>query len=313
MRKILLAGSNGQIGWELHRCLAPLGKVIAPNHQQMDLTNPNAIRATIREIAPAIIVNAAAYTAVDQAESQPDLAMAVNGIAPGIMAEEAKKLGAVMVHYSTDYVFDGCASVPYREDDRPNPLSVYGNSKLAGEQAIQTAGACHLIFRTSWVYAARGKNFLLTILRLARERDELEIVADQVGAPTWGRTIASATATILGQPLARLAADAPATASLLPWFEQVSGIYHLTASGQTSWHGFAERILQEVAPPSDSAPTSAWPKLVSITTADFPLPARRPAYSVMSNAKLFETFGIALPEWEKSLRLCVQELPGERQ
>lgn len=313
MRKILLVGSNGQIGWELHRCLIPLGKVIAPNHQQMDLTNPAVLRATIREIAPAIIVNAAAYTAVDLAESQPDLAMAVNGVAPGIMAEEAKKLGAVMVHYSTDYVFDGSASTPYREDDRTNPLSVYGNTKLAGEQAIQESGACHLIFRTSWVYASRGKNFLLTILRLARERDELKIVVDQVGAPTWCRAIASVTATILGQPLAQVTLDAPATASLLSWFEQVGGIYHLTASGQTSWHGFAKRILQEVAPSSDSAPTSAWPKLISITSADFQLPARRPAYSAMSNEKLIETFGIALPEWEELLRLCVQELPGQRQ
>ena len=190
MTKILVTGKTGQVGWELQRTLATLGQVIAPDRRGMDLGDPDSIRAAIRACSPQIIVNAAAYTAVDQAESEPDLALAINGAAPGIMAEEAKRLGALLVHYSTDYVFDGAKSGPYTEDDQPNPLSAYGSSKLAGERAIAASGARYLIFRTSWVYGARGKNFLRTILRLAQERDELRIVDDQVGAPTWCRAIA---------------------------------------------------------------------------------------------------------------------------
>ena len=185
--KILLTGKNGQVGWELQRTLAPLGEVVAVDRQALDLANPDAIRALIREVKPALIVNPAAYTAVDKAESEPELAMAVNGIAPGIMAEEAKRLGAAMIHYSTDYVFDGTQTSPYTEKDRPNPGNVYGKTKLAGEQAIQAVGVPHLILRTSWVYGSRGRNFLLTILRLAQERDELKIVDDQIGAPTSSR------------------------------------------------------------------------------------------------------------------------------
>ena len=199
--KILLTGKNGQVGWELQRTLTTLGDVVAIDRKGMDLANPDSIRNTIRAVRPDLIVNAAAYTAVDKAESEPELAMAINGIAPGIMAEEAGRLGAAMVHYSTDYVFDGTKTTPYTEGDILNPINVYGKTKLAGEQAVQAAGIPHLIFRTSWVYGLRGRNFLLTILRLAKEWDELKIVDDQIGAPTWSRMVAEATATILAQCL----------------------------------------------------------------------------------------------------------------
>lgn len=195
--KILLTGSNGQVGWELQRTLATLGEVIALDRHGMDLVSPDSIRRTIREIKPSLIVNAAAYTAVDKAEFEPELAMAINGIVPGILAEEAKRLGDAVIHYSTDYVFDGSKNTPYTEEGAPNPLNVYGKTKLAGEQAIQAVGTPHLIFRTSWVYGARGKNFLLTILRLVRERDEIKVVNDQIGVPTWSRVIAQSTAHIL--------------------------------------------------------------------------------------------------------------------
>ena len=198
-RKILLTGKNGQVGWELERSLQPLGQVIAFDRSGLDLASPDSIRAVIREVKPELIVNPAAYTAVDKAESEPDLAMAVNGVAPGIIAEEAKRLGAALIHYSTDYVFDGTKAEPYTEDDVPKPINVYGKTKLAGEQAVQAIGVPHLIFRTSWVYGMRGKNFLLTILRMAKEKDELRIVDDQFGAPTWSRMIAETTAQVLAQ------------------------------------------------------------------------------------------------------------------
>ena len=223
--RILLTGKNGQVGWELQRTLAPLGEVVVLDRRQLDLSDPDQIRERVREISPDLIVNAAAYTAVDRAEAEPEPAMAVNGTAPGLLAEEAKRIGAAIIHYSTDYVFDGAKTTPYTEEDAPNPLNVYGRTKLAGEQAVQAAGVPHLILRTSWVYGMRGKNFLLTILRLAREREELKIVDDQIGAPTWSRTIAEATAQIL-------------TSGAWP-VSGASGIYHLTASGSTSWYGFA--------------------------------------------------------------------------
>ncbi|MDO9064018.1 MAG: dTDP-4-dehydrorhamnose reductase, partial [Sulfuricella sp.] len=228
--KILLIGKNGQVGWELQRTLATLGDVVAIDRQGMDLANPDSIRSAIRIIRPDLIANAAAYTAVDKAESEPELAMAINGIAPGIMAEEAKRLGAAMIHYSTDYVFDGTKTSPYTEEDAPNPLSVYGKTKFAGEQAILAVGIPHLIFRTSWVYGLRGRNFLQTILRLAKERDELKVVDDQIGAPTWSRMIAEATSQILAQSFLPLTPHP----SLLT---QYGGIYNLTAAGRTSWCG----------------------------------------------------------------------------
>jgi dTDP-4-dehydrorhamnose reductase len=293
MTRILLTGKNGQAGWELQRTLATLGEVIALDRHGLDLANPDSIRRVVRERKPNLIVNAAAYTAVDKAEEESDLAMAINGMAPGILAEEAKELGAAVIHYSTDYVFDGNKNGPYTEDDAPNPLNVYGKTKLAGEQAIQAVGAPHLIFRTSWVYGTRGKNFLLTILRLAKERDELRIVNDQIGAPTWSRMIAEATA----QVIAQLA---------LPkgkgWGDGISGIYHLTAAGQTSWFGFAKAILNYI--PGSAAHA---PRLTPITTQEYPTPAQRPKNSVLSNVRLRQKFGLESPLWEIGLRLSLEE------
>jgi dTDP-4-dehydrorhamnose reductase len=278
--RILIAGKNGQIGWELQRALGALGEVTALGRAEMDLSKADAVRARIHEIKPDIIVNAAAYTAVDKAESEPDLAMAVNGVAPGVMAQEAKRLGALLVHYSTDYVFDGTKSSPYIEEDSPNPLSVYGKTKLAGEQAVAASGADYLILRTSWVYSTRGKNFVLTILRLAAERPELKVVGDQHGAPTWARDIAETTARVLDEPKER------------------SGLFHLSASGATSWFGFATEILRI------SGQTTP---VRSIPSSEFPSPAARPANSVLDNTKFRTRFGFELPSWQSSLQHCLAD------
>ena len=283
MKKILLIGRNGQVGRELQRTLAPLGEVMAMDRRALDLARPEAIRKAIHAVRPDIIVNAAAYTAVDQAESEPDLAMAINGLAPGVMAEEAKKSGALLVHYSTDYVFDGSKATPYTENDTPDPINAYGRSKLAGEQAIQGAACRHLIFRTSWVYGRHGKNFLRTIQRLAKEKEQLSIVDDQIGAPTWSRMIAEATALALRGD---------------PRNEQNSGLYHMTSSGQTSWHGFARAILD----------AQGWNgRLLPIPAKDYPLPAQRPANSTLGNDKLAAMFALALPDWRQALLLCLEE------
>lgn len=297
MRKILLTGKNGQVGWELQRALAALGDIIAVGHREMDLAEPDSIRKIIREVRPGLIVNAAAYTAVDKAESESDLAMAVNGVAPGIMAEEAKRLNAAIIHYSTDYVFDGTGKRAYAENDVPNPLNVYGRTKLTGEQAIQAAEVPHLILRTSWVYGARGKNFLLTVLKLSKERDELKIVNDQYGAPTWSRMLAEVTSQIVAQSFSPMHHQAAP-------IQDVSGIYHAVSSGATSWHGFASRILESA--PGDILP--APPKLVAIPTSDYPLPAIRPRNSCLSNEKLMHTYGLTIPSWEESLALCLRDM-----
>lgn len=291
MRTILLTGKNGQIGWELRRTLAPLGQIVAPGRDEMNLAQPQSIRDAVRRIQPDLIVNAAAYTAVDQAESEPELAIAVNGAAPGILAEEARRLGAALVHYSTDYVFDGTKIGAYDESDPPAPPNIYGKTKLEGEKAIEAAGIPHLIFRTSWVYGNRGKNFLLTMLRLAETRDELRIVDDQSGAPTWSRLIAEATAQVLSQSLGPQAKDGSQ-------IEKRSGTYHLSAAGQTTWFGFAQAIFEG----RDHAP-----RLIPITTRDYPLPAARPANSVLAHAKIENAFGIALPDWKTGLRLCLED------
>ena len=300
MRRILLTGKNGQIGWELQRTLATLGEVFAVDCNDMDFTNPDAIRKVIREIKPALIVNAAAYTAVDEAESKPDLAMAVNGTAPGILAEEAKGLGATVVHYSTDYVFDGDKQTPYTEGDAPNPLNVYGKTKLAGDRAIQAVGVPHLIFRTSWVYGAREKNFLLTILRLAREKEELRIVDDQIGAPTWCRAIAEATAQVLAQ------------LGQTEGFRDRGGTYHITAAGETSWYGFAKEIVQTREHLSGEQSTLPATHVLPIRTFEFALPAKRPAYSLLSNVKIESAFGVAMSHWSEMLRLCVEDMNESR-
>jgi len=295
--RILLTGKNGQVGWELQRTLATLGEVIAMDRHSMDLANPDSIRRTIREIKPALIVNAAAYTAVDKAETEPEFSMAVNGTAPGVMAEEAKRLNAGIVHYSTDYVFDGKKDGPYVEDDLPNPLNVYGKTKLVGEHAIQAVDVPHLIFRTSWVYSARGKNFLLTTLRLAKERDELRIVDDQIGAPTWSRMIAEATAQILAQLYSPITHHRSS-------FTQVSGIYHLSAAGQTSWFGVANTALEYAR--CDQGGGVA--RLIPILARDYVAPAERPKNSLMSNRKLNASFNITMPFWAASLERCLSEM-----
>ena len=296
--KILLTGGTGQVGWELRRTLACLGEVVSVGSQEMDLCDADAIRRVLREVAPRVIVNPAAHTAVDKAESEADRAYAINATAPGILAEEAERLGALLVHYSTDYVFDGSGldgnSRPWREDDNTGPLNVYGASKLAGEQAIQAACRRHLIFRTSWVYGARGANFLLTMRRLMRgvatERPELKIVADQIGAPTWSRMLAEATALILVQQFSPArGADRPE-----PW-----GVYHMSNAGETSWHGFAQAI-QEL----DGAEAKA--RLQPIPSSNYPTPAQRPLNSRLNNDKLARVFGVRLPDWRLALSLCMQ-------
>lgn len=290
MKKILVTGKNGQVGWELQRTLAPLGQVIALDAEDMDLSDADAIRRKVREIAPHIIVNPAAYTAVDKAESEPDLAMAINGTAAGVLAEEAKQLDALLIHYSTDYVFDGTKASPYVESDTPNPQSVYGKTKLAGEQAIQAVGGKHLILRTSWVYGVHGGNFVKTILRLAKERSELRIVADQYGAPTWARLLATSTAQVIDG-----------------YSAEKSGVYHLTPHGRTNWHEFAEEIVR-LARQYDDALKDKPLVIHPIVTHEYPLPAKRPANSSLSTEKIHQTFGLELPQWEKDLAECVRQL-----
>ena len=290
--RILLLGSAGQVGWELGRTLAPLGDVLRVDRRQADLTDKDAVRRVVRETEPALIVNAAAYTAVDRAESDQKVAHAVNGEAPGILADEARRLGAALVHFSTDYVFDGKKTAPYTEDDPASPVSVYGASKLEGERAIQAVGGAYVILRTSWVYGMRGRNFLLTIRRLASEQPALRIVDDQTGAPTWSRMIAEATALIVAR----------AARSGAP-FGDTSGVYHLTAGGATTWFGFAREILRHHA----ALGIASAPTLDPIPTAEYPTPARRPANSLLDNDKLRRAFGLALPAWDESLRMCVED------
>ncbi|HGL4256615.1 dTDP-4-dehydrorhamnose reductase [Burkholderia dolosa] len=286
---ILLTGVNGQVGFELLRSLQGLGHVVALDRSALDLSDLQQVVRVVREIKPNLIVNPAAYTAVDAAESDVSGAMRINAEAPGVLAEEARRIGAALVHYSTDYVFDGSKSVPYVEEDPVNPQNVYGKSKLAGEQAIAAAGCPHLIFRTSWVYGSRGKNFLRTMLRLGSERDELSVVVDQIGAPTWSVTIAVLSAQILAQ--SRVADERE-------WWEARSGIYHLTSAGATSWHGFAEAIFAHARLPNK-------PIVKAIPTTAYPTPAARPANSRLSGAKLAQAFGLEAPDWEHALRLCL--------
>jgi len=286
--KILIFGRVGQVGWELRHKLACLGQVSCIDYPEIDFSKPDTVRAAIRAAEPAVIVNAAAYTAVDKAEAMPEPAWAINATGPGVIAEEAKRLGALMVHYSTDYVYDGSKQVPWVETDTPNPLNVYGETKLAGDQAIEAVGCDYLILRTSWVYGARGGNFLLTMLRLARERPELRVVDDQTGSPTTSECIAQATANILAQVIAPGKCLAGR-----------SGVYHLTNAGQTTWFGFAKEFLSKQA---------TCPKLIPIPASEYPLPARRPVNSVLSCAKVAETFGVRMPSWELALDLVLETL-----
>lgn len=286
--KILITGKNGQVGYELERSLQGLGEIISLDRQQMDLADLDQVSQVMRAIRPDLIVNAAAYTSVDKAESEPELAMRINGEAPGVLAEEAKKTGAALIHYSTDYVFDGLKSGAYIESDLTNPVNTYGRTKLAGEQAIQSTGVSHLILRTSWVYGMRGKNFLLTMLRLGQGRDELRVVADQHGAPTWCRTIADTTAHIVAQ--------ANGSRRTRDWLQEHSNIYHLTAQGQTTWHGFAEAIFKHSS-------IVEQPLVTAIASHEYKLAAARPTNSVMSCKRLMDTF-CDLPRWNEALKLC---------
>ncbi|MBK9117879.1 MAG: dTDP-4-dehydrorhamnose reductase [Betaproteobacteria bacterium] len=286
--RILLTGAQGQVGHELARLLRAHGDVRATDRATLDLADPDAIVAAMRAARPQLVVNAGAYTAVDLAERERDLAFAVNARAPQVLAEEAKRAGALLIHYSTDYVFDGEATAPYAEGAPTGPLNAYGASKLEGEQAIAATGAHALVLRTSWVYGTRGKNFLLTILRLAAERDELTIVADQTGTPNWSRTLAQATSALVARGL--------------PDLVERAGLYHLSSTGATTWHGFATAIVGG----------GGRPRVVPIATADYPTPARRPAYGVLATDRFRAAFGFALPPWDEALAACLAAHAAER-
>ncbi|PHS68204.1 MAG: dTDP-4-dehydrorhamnose reductase [Methylophaga sp.] len=290
--KILLTGANGQVGFECQCSLALIGEVIALDRQGLDLTDQTEIERVIQQHKPDIIVNAAAYTAVDKAEQQTELAYSINATAPQIMAEQAKLLNIPLIHYSTDYVFNGQGQKPWSEQDPTNPINVYGQTKLAGEQAIQASGCNYVILRTSWVYGARGQNFLNTMQRLATTLEQLSVVDDQIGTPTWSRHIADATAQIIGQ--------AKSSQNPHQFWRQNSGVYHLTASGKTSWHGFTRAIFDNM---EQQGTTTAM--LKAIPTSEYPTPAKRPLYSCMNNQKLADTFGIRLLDWQASLALVL--------
>ena len=294
--KILLLGKNGQVGWELQRSLAALGNLTAldrhSTHYCGDLADLKGITDTVRSLRPDIIVNAAAHTAVDRAESEPELARALNALAPGVLADESEKIGAWLVHYSTDYVFDGSGSQPWQESDSTAPLSTYGSSKLEGERRIQAANARHLVFRTSWVYAARGGNFAKTMLRLAKERDQLTVINDQFGAPTGAELLADVTALAL-----RCALSAPSLA----------GIYHLAAAGETTWYGYAQTVLAH-AQQAGIALKAGPEAVIAVPTTAFPTPAQRPLNSRLNTQKLQTAFGLTLPDWQVGVTRMLNEI-----
>lgn len=290
--KILLCGMNGQVGWELQRSLAPLGELVALDRHSADFNDLDGIARTVREVAPDVIVNAAAHTAVDKAESEPELARTINAATPGVLAREAAALGAWLVHYSTDYVFDGSGERPWREADATAPLSVYGTTKLEGEQAIVRSGCKHLIFRTSWVYGARGGNFAKTMLRLAQERERLTVIADQIGAPTGADLLADVTAHAI-----RSAQRQP----------ELAGLYHLVAGGETSWHGYA-RFVIESARQAGLSVKVAPESIEAVPSSAFPTPARRPHNSRLDTTKLQQAFGLYLPDWQTGVTRMLTEI-----
>jgi len=291
MNKLLLIGKNGQLGWELNRTLAPLGEVVAVDYPEVDLAKDAELRSYIQQVVPSLIINAAAYTNVDRAESEPDLTMNVNGTAPGVLAEEASNLNAGLIHFSTDYVFDGTKSEPYVESDAPNPINVYGMSKLAGEQTIQQVGGAYLIFRTSWVYSLRVGGFVNKVLKWAQERETLRIVSDQIGSPTWARMLAEVTAQVVAMSLP----------DPIAWINERKGLYHLGGDGEVSRLEFARAILEFDPTPEKRRAKGIEPAL----TSDFPTPAQRPLQTGL-NCKLFKgTFGIKLPEWKYCLKLAL--------
>ena len=293
--KILLLGKNGQVGWELQRSLAPLGELIALAREEADLEDLNGLRQCIQQHKPDVIVNAGAYTAVDKAESEPEKAKRINAEAAGVMAEEAQKIQAWLIHYSTDYVFDGTKNTPYKVEDPTNPLSVYGKTKLEGEEQIRQHSPKHLIFRTSWVYAARGNNFAKTMLRLASEREALSVVADQIGAPTSAELIADVTALAIYRISTQQNAEA------------LSGTYHLVASGETSWHGYAQYVL-ELAKEKGIALKVEPKNVQAINTEDYPTPAARPKNSRLNTQSLTDTFNIVLPDWRYHVKRMIEEI-----
>jgi len=277
--KILLTGRSGQVGWELERCLKPLGEISAPDRASLDLGRPEAVSAAVRSCRPDLIVNAAAYTAVDQAEREPSSALTVNGESVGVLAYEAARIGALLVHFSTDYVFDGTKRGPYVESDCPAPVNAYGRSKLAGEREITGSGCRHLILRTSWVYAMRGSNFVVTMLKLARERPQLRVVNDQIGAPTWARDVASATLAALRGP------------------KPVEGLFHVASGGTTSWYEFARRVL---------AVCGLQTPVVPISTSEYPTAAARPAHSVLDSSRFEAATGFRIGPWDERLEECLR-------
>lgn len=287
---IVVVGREGQLAWELERCLASLGRVTALGRPQVDLLHPRSAARMIHELKPEVIVNAAAYTSVDPAETEPEVAKAVNAEAPGMLAEEARSINALFIHYSTDYVYDGAKKSPYTESDPAHPINVYGKSKLAGDRAVQSVGGSYLILRTSWVYGSRGRNFLRTILKLAVEREELRIVADQIGAPTWSHDVANATGQIIG--------GLASTSDGLALGER-RGIYNITARGAVSWCGFARAIVEGMG--RSGIDRAALARIVPITTEEYHATAARPRNSVLSNDKIREAFGVVLPDWKLSL------------
>lgn len=286
--KILISGKTGQLAIELRKVLADMGELVLLGRDELDLSQPEQIRAQIRAHKPDLIINPAAHTAVDQAESEPQLATAINGTAPGIFAEEAKTLGIPLIHYSTDYVFDGSKDAPYTEDDAPNPLGVYGKSKLLGEKAVTAVGGQHLILRTSWVYSTHGKNFLLTMQRLLQEKPELRVVSDQIGAPTWAGTIAQSTRQLIERWQA---------GEVGAW-----GTYHLTAKGETSWFGFAQAIAEQLL--AQDKPCST---LIPIPSSDYPTPAPRPLNSRLDCSRLEREWQVTQPNWHTALHECLAE------
>lgn len=292
--RVVVLGARGQVGWELTRTLSPLGQVFSFDRGAIDLTNLTSLRAGVRAVSADVIVNAAAYTQVDRAESEPELANRINGEAVGVLAEEARRSGALLVHFSTDYVFDGVSDKPYTEQDTPSPRNVYGASKLAGDKAALASDADTYIFRVSWVYGRRGHNFLRTIQRLMLERDRLDIVADQHGSPTWSRSIAEVAASAVGRWLEaqRDERDAPPR-----------GVYHVSSSNHTTWHGFAEAIV------NGAAPREGWvgPVVEAVPSASYPTIASRPAWSVLDSTLLNETFGLMLPDWREQLALALDD------
>lgn len=291
MKRIVLLGKNGQVGWELHRTLLPLGEVVAIDSPELDFTNFDLLRQQVLDSRPDVIVNAVAYTAVDQAESQPDLAMTINARAPGLLAELACKAKAVLVHYSTDYVYDGAKGSPYVEDDAPNPLGQYARSKLAGDQAILAAGGAPVILRSSWIYSNRRDNFIKKVLGWAHTRTELSVVSDQIGCPTWARALAECTALMLAQ----------GGADLWDWAQERRGVYHLAGDGYCSRYDWAQEIIKSDPNPNEQTIRA----FTQARTADFPTPAQRPLFSALDCSKFKRVFQLQLPPWEKSLQLAM--------